>query len=42
MDDMLAEPVLALCNLETLFEALKEAMGADTRAYPHLGPLALG
>ena len=42
MDDMLAEPVLAHCDLPVLFEALKEAMGEEPRAYPHLGPLALG
>ncbi len=42
MDDTLAEPVLAHCDLPVLFEALKEAMGEEPRAYPHLGPLALG
>ncbi len=42
MDDTFAEPVLALCELAVLFEALKEAMGEEPRAYPHLGPLALG
>lgn len=42
MEDTLAEPVLAHCELAVLFEALKEAMGEEPRAYPHLGPLALG
>jgi hypothetical protein len=41
-DDRLSEPVLVHCNLATLFEALQEAMGEEVRAYPHLGPVALG
>jgi hypothetical protein len=41
-DDRLAEPVLVHCDLATLFDALQEAMGEEVRAYPHLGPVALG
>ena len=41
-DGVAAEPVVAACELPTLFEALKEAMAEDARLYPHLGPVALG
>ena len=36
------EPVLRMCDLSAMFEALKEAMAEDARLYPHLGPMALG
>ena len=42
MDDRVEETVLERCDLLTLFEALKETMAEEPRAYPHLGPMALG
>ena len=42
MDDRAEQTVLEHCDLFTLFEALKETMAEEARAYPHLGPLALG
>lgn len=42
LDEIAEEPVIAHCDLLTLFEALKEAMAEDARLYPHLGPMALG
>jgi hypothetical protein len=42
VDDRAEEGVLERCDLFTLFEALKEAMAEEARAYPHLGPMALG
>jgi hypothetical protein len=40
--DRVNESLLTRCNLATLFEALQAAMGEEVRAYPHLGPVALG
>lgn len=39
--DLLAEPVLARCDLMTMFAALREAMAEAPRLYPHVGPTAL-
>ena len=42
MDDRADQTVIERLDLFTLFEALKEAMAEEPRAYPHLGPMALG
>ena len=42
MDDRVEQTVIERLDLFTLFEALKEAMAEEARAYPHLGPMALG